>query len=594
MVESASTSDLASLKFSPSQPAQRDYFQLPSLDLAKYKARNLSSNPTTPSSARGTYRLPSLEFPHTQASAYWPGAAAASSPATQLFPQAQDTHNSANPPPQNTLPTPPTDLHDSAYKPPDASQPLSLRPGQQSTMMASLADSPTAQLGSLTSRRPAANNLGSMALPPLPYRPCDSAAAVMNAGNLLTPPNTSSTTMPGLLSPISAVLNNANLASNQGFQNYTQDPNPQSWNEPTGSSPPLMNPTSPPMNGLSQQLFMDRPSSTPSNLGYSISQPASAQTTNFAFPTASPPQQTPLSAPLGGFDRNSPPSASQPSFSPPSGMSNGSMGQPMASYGFRNNFNPPPFPFTPSQTLPPHMSGMSISGPPMSGPPMSGPPMSGPPLSGPPMSGPPMHLSNPIMSNMGHPGTPMSLMNMPNAIPGMLPGFHSGTAAQMFGNQIPPGGERPFHCDQCPQSFNRNHDLKRHKRIHLSVKPFPCGHCEKSFSRKDALKVGSIDPEVVLSRIKADLLSSGIFWSKVAERISQSRRLSPKAKTNRRYKAATDLDCSVSRSWNVYIHVFHNDSNTLKPTALLIIDHFFNHNQHSTLQTLSEKPRRLP
>lgn len=49
--------------------------------------------------------------------------------------------------------------------------------------------------------------------------------------------------------------------------------------------------------------------------------------------------------------------------------------------------------------------------------------------------------------------------------------------------------ERPYKCDQCPQSFNRNHDLKRHKRIHLAVKPFPCSNCEKSFSRKDALKV---------------------------------------------------------------------------------------------------------
>nr|CAG8485823.1 13283_t:CDS:2 [Entrophospora candida] len=48
--------------------------------------------------------------------------------------------------------------------------------------------------------------------------------------------------------------------------------------------------------------------------------------------------------------------------------------------------------------------------------------------------------------------------------------------------------DRPFKCDECPQSFNRNHDLKRHKRIHLAVKPFPCEFCNKEFSRKDALK----------------------------------------------------------------------------------------------------------
>jgi hypothetical protein len=49
--------------------------------------------------------------------------------------------------------------------------------------------------------------------------------------------------------------------------------------------------------------------------------------------------------------------------------------------------------------------------------------------------------------------------------------------------------DRPFRCDQCRQRFNRSHDLKRHKRIHLAVKPFPCGHCDKSFSRQDALEV---------------------------------------------------------------------------------------------------------
>lgn len=52
----------------------------------------------------------------------------------------------------------------------------------------------------------------------------------------------------------------------------------------------------------------------------------------------------------------------------------------------------------------------------------------------------------------------------------------------------PPLQERPFKCDQCNHSFNRNHDLKRHSRIHLAVKPFPCDNCERTFSRKDALK----------------------------------------------------------------------------------------------------------
>jgi len=79
---------------------------------------------------------------------------------------------------------------------------------------------------------------------------------------------------------------------------------------------------------------------------------------------------------------------------------------------------------------------------------------------------------------------------------GMM-GFNSGHAAHaahqggmphFLGHAPPQTNDRPFKCDQCPQSFNRNHDLKRHKRIHLAVKPFPCLHCDKSFSRKDALK----------------------------------------------------------------------------------------------------------
>lgn len=111
-------------------------------------------------------------------------------------------------------------------------------------------------------------------------------------------------------------------------------------------------------------------------------------------------------------------------------------------------------------------------------------------------------MAGPVMTNVHNPNGQMSVMG--NVAPGMMPGFTSGHLASMqhmYGShpahhhhhpghgQSAPPNDRPFKCDQCPQSFNRNHDLKRHKRIHLSVKPFPCNHCEKSFSRKDALKV---------------------------------------------------------------------------------------------------------
>ncbi|KAK5175317.1 uncharacterized protein LTR77_000455 [Saxophila tyrrhenica] len=93
-----------------------------------------------------------------------------------------------------------------------------------------------------------------------------------------------------------------------------------------------------------------------------------------------------------------------------------------------------------------------------------------------------------VLSNVSNPGGHMQMVGgMPHH---MVQGFNSGHAAQMqqMYQQQAPQNDRPFRCDQCPQSFNRNHDLKRHKRIHLAVKPFPCGHCDKSFSRKDALK----------------------------------------------------------------------------------------------------------
>ncbi|KAK4453524.1 hypothetical protein QBC34DRAFT_446437 [Podospora aff. communis PSN243] len=101
-------------------------------------------------------------------------------------------------------------------------------------------------------------------------------------------------------------------------------------------------------------------------------------------------------------------------------------------------------------------------------------------------------LGGPVMSNVHHPGTPMAVVGGGGMAPHMGHNYGHHLPYSMHGHHHHPGGpsaqERPFKCDQCPQSFNRNHDLKRHKRIHLSVKPFPCCNCDKSFSRKDALK----------------------------------------------------------------------------------------------------------
>ena len=493
-------------------------------------------NPATLPTAH-TYKLPSLDFSQTQASAYWPGAAS-STPATST----QTLHS--------TLPTPPTDTHDGC-KPSGVNQSnlAAMAGNQQPGMVSSL--EPTAAPSSLSARRPAANNLGSMSLPPLPFRQnssvktyggfgFDSAqqpqTSTFNSGNLLTPPSAS---LPSdSLSPISNIVNGLNVsAGGQGLPSFGQGtPNwmqqatgntpygmmstgttPQTWQNSikglfspsiadslhrNSSSPPhagdglpppppfdlsqvspysnstpstlpaaaanqqafasnsmyqlaqsqpeLQTPistslmTSPPLSGT-QQPFVDRPQSTPTTYPYSLSQPASAQASSFPSftTTTSPTLQTPLSAPLTGGSRFSPSLGQQATFPPPNPQ--------MTAYGFRHYGSQYPLPNMPGQ----------------------------------------IPLANPIMTNMNNPGNQMTMMGLPPGMPGsMMPGYHSGHAAQMYGNQSQPQqNDRPFKCDQCPQSFNRNHDLKRHRRIHLAVKPFPCGHCDKSFSRKDALKV---------------------------------------------------------------------------------------------------------
>lgn len=135
---------------------------------------------------------------------------------------------------------------------------------------------------------------------------------------------------------------------------------------------------------------------------------------------------------------------------------------------------PSPPQHSPTTTGPLSRGLGSLSGPPAMAPPASYRSYSSYPL--PTMGG------GPVMSNVHHPGSQMAM------IPGMAVQYNH--HPMIYGHaQQPTQSERPFKCDQCVQSFSRNHDLKRHKRIHLAVKPFPCTYCSKSFSRKDALKV---------------------------------------------------------------------------------------------------------
>jgi len=46
--------------------------------------------------------------------------------------------------------------------------------------------------------------------------------------------------------------------------------------------------------------------------------------------------------------------------------------------------------------------------------------------------------------------------------------------------------DRPFRCARCPAAFARNHDLKRHERLHED-RAWQCTGCAKAFSRRDAL-----------------------------------------------------------------------------------------------------------
>lgn len=435
---------------------------------------------------------------------------------------------------------------------------------------------------SFTARRPNASNLPNFELPPPPLsglqkyqpfatingtQPSPVPTNAASVGNLLTPP----TNLPGDgLSPVSGVTGSSSN-STQNLPPYT--PNGVAWspngggntpygfqsqhqhhfNAPRGTSamneydyrrgthqysaglppppyesnglPSFSNSMSAPPSSMptmsAQHHVMSHPMmQAPTPVSASSTQPSPIHTQH-AFETSRPPQ--------------TPSSYSQPSYTPQQSTFPYSTGpsptqpSPMSAGG--------PMRMSPANTQGPIPSLASV--------PQHSPHAYQRPFSG---SYPP----GPVMSNIGNPNGQMALVGQPMIL-------HSGHAASMqhmYGGHHPaqptPPNDRPFKCDQCPQSFNRNHDLKRHKRIHLAVKPFPCGHCDKSFSRKDALKVSAT---ISGRRMYANNDYRGISLLKAAARLPMAPM--PKSKTTRCPQQTRAQSASLptsSRRTNAAVH----------------------------------------
>jgi hypothetical protein len=387
----------------------------------------------------------------------------------------------------------------------------------------------TMETQSFTARRSAASNLPTFQLPPpdhlqsgmhnkYPAYAPTSSAPVPSVSSVLTPP----AALPNENSPLSSVNSGSSGSSAAGVAPYqpmgywptTNNHNPVSYTY--SSAPPMSAPYAQQQNFINgrplyspSMNFQNRSTNSPTS-GEGLPPPP--------FDISLPPFPTSMSS-SGGQQQQLPTLAPQQhqhhqqqasSAPPPSQQlnNNGLINSQQSSqpphqgpihapeYGGR----PPPTPtyYTPSST--PQQStfpAYTQQSPTQQSPPNStaAPVNRISPVSAPqgyhtrPYGGFNLPAMNgPIMSNIHNPGNQMAIvggMNMqypPHQMGGPMYGHHPERQQQ---------SDRPFTCDQCPQSFNRNHDLKRHKRIHLAVKPFPCGHCEKSFSRKDALKVRS-------------------------------------------------------------------------------------------------------
>ena len=50
-------------------------------------------------------------------------------------------------------------------------------------------------------------------------------------------------------------------------------------------------------------------------------------------------------------------------------------------------------------------------------------------------------------------------------------------------------GEKPFNCNYCDQTFTQSGSVKIHERIHTREKPFGCKFCDKKFTQSYSAKI---------------------------------------------------------------------------------------------------------